>query len=115
MKHRGKHLSAELQALAVDSRGRYLLSGFTGIEHFGFASALTLVRVTHGGKPDPSFGAHGRVQMKVLHGGKHEHDDGFDVIADGRDRALVVGHASTVSHRNKLNKARAAFALRFKG
>jgi uncharacterized delta-60 repeat protein len=114
LNHKGKRANAVPEALAVDSKGRYLLSGFSGIEHFGFASGVALVRIIHGGKPDPSFGSKGRVKVKALHGGKNEHDEGLDVVADARNRPVVVGNATPAAHRAEAKKTQGAFALRFK-
>ena len=115
VKHKGKRVNAYPDSLAVDSKGRYLLSGLLSKKPTHGSpfnpTAMTLVRVTHGGKPDPSFGNRGQVKLKIL-GSPPEHDESHDVIADARDLPLVVGRAEDkTAHPRKYR----AFALRFKG
>ena len=69
-------------AVAIDSRGRVVVAGYT----IDGSVDLALARFRPDGSPDPTFSGDGRVRLDL---GRSEF--AFDMVLDDADRPVVAG------------------------
>ena len=76
--------------VAVRRDGKILIATGTGTEDYCYSGAMKVARLTSGGRPDRSFGRHGRVHVRFPGAGDHTP---YAMVIDGRRRIIMAGAA----------------------